>query len=67
MPRRHLRPLAIGLAATLCSLIILTGTPSQAASVQLRWDAPTTHADGYKVYYASAVNTTTSPSTSVMR
>jgi PKD repeat protein len=51
MPRRHLRPLAIGIAATLCSLIILTGTPSQAASVQLRWDAPTTHADGYKVYY----------------
>jgi PKD repeat protein len=51
MSRRQPRPLAIGIAATLCSLIILTGTPSQAASVQLRWDAPTTPADGYKVYY----------------
>jgi PKD repeat protein len=51
MPCRHPRSLAIGIAATLCSLIILTGTPSQAASVQLRWDEPTTHVDGYKVYY----------------
>jgi PKD repeat protein len=51
MSRTHPRPLAIGIAATLCSLIILTGIPSQAASVQLRWEAPTTPADGYKVYY----------------
>ena len=51
MPCRRPRSLAIGIAATLCSLIILTGAPSQAASVQLRWDESTTHADGYKVYY----------------
>ena len=51
MPCRPLRFLAIGIAATLCCLIILTGPPSHAASVHLQWDAPTSDADGYKVYY----------------
>jgi PKD repeat protein len=51
MPGRLSRSLAIGLAATLCSLIILTGPPSHAASVHLGWQAPATPADGYKVYY----------------
>lgn len=51
MPCRHPRALAIGIAAILCSLILLIGAPSQAASVLLRWDESTTDADGYKVYY----------------
>jgi fibronectin type 3 domain-containing protein len=41
----------IGIATTLCSLIILNGPPSHAASVHLQWDEPTSHADGYMVYY----------------
>jgi Fibronectin type III domain len=48
---RHPRSLAIGIAATLCGLIILAGTSSHAASVHLRWDASTTPVEGYQVYY----------------
>jgi fibronectin type III domain protein len=51
MPCRHARSLAIGIATTLCSLIILAGTPSHAASVHLQWDAPMIPVDGYQVYY----------------
>jgi PKD repeat protein len=51
MPCRRLRSLAIGIAATLCSLIILTAIPSHAASVRLGWEASTTPVDGYQVYY----------------
>lgn len=51
MPRSHPQSLTIGIAATLYSLLTLTGPPNHAASVQLRWNAPTIPVDGYKVYY----------------
>jgi PKD repeat protein len=51
MLRRQTRRQAIGIAATLCSLLILTGPPSQAASIHLSWNASTSGVDGYKVHY----------------
>jgi len=61
MPSRRLLQLIIAISSVFFSLITLTVSPSQAASVHLRWNAPT-YADGspvadlagYRVYYGQA-------------
>ena len=61
--------LPVASAAALFSLLILTVTPGQAASVRLSWTAPTKHADGtsftdlsgYKVYSRSNFKNHPSP------
>jgi PKD repeat protein len=61
--------LAVAIATAWFSLLVLTATPSQAASVQPSWGAPTTSADGtalkdlagYKVYFGLASRTYGTP------
>jgi PKD repeat protein len=62
-------PLVAAIGTLMFSLLSLTVSPGQAASVQLSWSAPTTNADGtpltdlagYKVYYGSASQTYGTP------